>query len=208
MPWLRQTDNGILYPFDPETLRAENPETSFPERLGELLLAGFDVLAVEPTVLPECGPDQRAVERQPLFEAGVWRQQWAVRQITSSELNQAKGEFWSRAKAVRDEHINAGCNVPGIGRFDTDDTSRGNINGAVTGAMLAAQSGTPFQVSWKLADNTVATIDGAGMVEVGVAVLAYVSACHARAQAFGEAIQAASSMTDLLAIDISAGWPG
>lgn len=122
-------------------------------------------------------------------------------------LADAKAAMWAEAKLVRDAHIDGGVDVPPIGRFDSDPLSRSNINGAVTGAMLAAQAGQPFSISWKLADNTVATLNGAQTMAAGMAVLAHVAACHANSQVMGLAIQAAANHAALDEIDIETGWP-
>ena len=118
----------------------------------------------------------------------------------------AKAEKWALAKARRNRAIGAGVNIPGIGRFDTDDASRANITGAVVGAMIAQAAATPFSIGWKLADNSVVDLDAAKMVRVGTAALAHVSACHANAQALGTAIQSADSVAALDAVDVEAGW--
>lgn len=126
---------------------------------------------------------------------------------TPKPLPAAQADKWGQAKTLRDAHIEAGCNVPGIGRFDTDETARMNVTGAVTGAMIAAQQGKPFSVPWKLADNTLVTLDGSQMIAVGLAVLNWVSSCHAHSQQIGAAIMAAQDHAALDAIDLTAGWP-
>jgi len=122
-------------------------------------------------------------------------------------LDDLKAALWTEAKALRDAAIDAGVDVAGIGRFDSDPASRGNINGAVTMALVAASTGQPFEISWRLADNSVTTLSGAQMIAVGVAVGQHVAACHAAAQAIGIAIQAAADRSALATIDIGAGWP-
>jgi hypothetical protein len=119
----------------------------------------------------------------------------------------AKAAKWEQAKAERDRRIAAGCAVPGIGTFDSDDPSRSNITGAVTMALIAQAAGQPFSIGWKLADNTVATLDAAQMIGAGVVVGQYVAACHANAQALGQAIEAAGTIAALGDINIGAGWP-
>lgn len=120
----------------------------------------------------------------------------------------AKAALWDLAKNKRDSVIDAGYTVPGVGRFDTDQVARFNIVGAVIGAILANTQGQQFSTPWKLADNTLITLDGPGMIGVGVAVLNYVKAAHSRSQAIGAAIQAAQNHAALDAIDLTAGWPG
>lgn len=122
-------------------------------------------------------------------------------------LDGLKDLRWHEVKQNRDWRIDGGCDVPGIGRFDTDVLSRSNINGAVTGAFMAKSAGAPFAVNWKLANNSLAELDADQMIMVGQTVLAHVSTCHARSQALGLLIAAAETIADLEAIDIEEGWP-
>ena len=122
-------------------------------------------------------------------------------------LDERKAALWEQVKLMRDSRITAGVPVPGVGTFDSDDASLDNINRAVTMAIVAASAGRPFSIGWKLADNSIVTLDGPGMIAAGVAVGTYVSTCHARAQALGIAIQAAVDGLALGAIDVGAGWP-
>lgn len=118
-----------------------------------------------------------------------------------------KAAKWAAAKAERDVAIDAGVAVPGIGTFDSDTLSRGNITGAVVLAQIATAQGQPFAMSWKLADNSITTLDATEMITAGVLVGQHVAACHANAQALGLAIEAAQDEAALDAIDIGAGWP-
>lgn len=121
-------------------------------------------------------------------------------------LDDLKAAIWERAKQLRDAAIDAGVDVIGIGRFDSDPPSRVNINGAVTMALLAQMNSQPFAMTWKLQDNSLAELDAAQMIGVGAAVGQHVAACHAHAQTLGLAIQAAADHAALAAIDIEAGW--
>lgn len=122
-------------------------------------------------------------------------------------LDQHKEARWLDVKQLRDQHIDGGCDVPAIGRFDTDMLSRSNITGAVTGALMAKLAAAPFTVQWKLADNSLVELDADQMIIAGQAVLSHVSTCHARSQALGLLIAAADAKSDLEAIDIEEGWP-
>lgn len=117
-----------------------------------------------------------------------------------------KALLWNDAKVRRDAAIDAGVPVAGIGTFDSDPASRANITGAVTMALIAQSAGSPFSIGWKLADNSVVTLNAAQMIAAGLAVGQRVAACHAHAQSLGIAINAASSHAALDAIDVSAGW--
>ena len=112
---------------------------------------------------------------------------------------------WSRVKAKRDAAINGGAMTP-IGMVDSNELSRTNITGAAVGALIAQAAGAPFSIEWTAQDNSVHTLDGAGMIALGMAALQHVSHAHDVARDFRVAIEAAASVTDLLMIDIDAGW--
>lgn len=122
-------------------------------------------------------------------------------------LEDTKAELWARAKARRDKRIGAGVAVPGFGVFDSDDASRLNLVGASVMALAAQAAGQPFSINWKLADNSIVTLNAAQMIAAGVAVGSKVSAIHARAQQIGLAIEAAQDSGTVSSIDIGGGWP-
>lgn len=157
----------------------------------------------------QCQPGEVAVETAGGGPATVTPDGTALGPPLPASLDELKFEKWNAAKVKRDEKIDEGFNVPGIGPFDTDPVSRSNINGAVTGAVVAQMTGVPFSVPWKLADNTIFTVpDATTMIAIGVAVLGFVSACHEHSQSIGLAINAAADEAALSAIDIETGWPG
>jgi hypothetical protein len=94
-----------------------------------------------------------------------------------------------------------------FGAVDNDDSSKIKINGAVTMAMLAVQQSAAFSVDWTMADNSVVTLDAPSMMLMGEAAGQYVAAIHERARVLKEQIEAATTMAELDAIDIEAGWP-
>jgi hypothetical protein len=120
------------------------------------------------------------------------------------ELSIAKAAFGERIKDKRNAVERAGCATP-YGRIDTDADSQRKIGGAST---MALALGTQFTMSWRMADNSIVTLNASQMIEVGVAAAQYVAACQANKNALDAAVQAATSVADLDAIDIEAGWPG
>lgn len=110
-------------------------------------------------------------------------------------------------KNIRDAKIAGGVSVAGIGVFDSDEAARLNITGAVVMAQVALATNVPFLMSWKLADNSLTTLNAQAMVLVGVSVGTHVAACHANAQALAVSVQEAEDHDALDAIDLSEGWP-
>lgn len=153
---------------------------------------------------PDATPGEWAALQAAIAVDAVEVTAWTPPVVTIEEARAAR---WDAVKARRDTRIDAGHDVPGIGRFDTDPTSRLNINGAVTGAMMAAAADQPFIIGWKLADNSIVQLDGPQMLAAGASVLGFVAECHAVSQTLGIAIDAAESVDAVAAIDIDTGWP-
>jgi len=110
-------------------------------------------------------------------------------------------------KGIRDAKISGGVTVANVGVFDSDEAARLNITGAVVMAQVALATNVPFLMSWKLADNSLTTLNAQAMVLVGVSVGTHVAACHANAQALAVSVQEAEDHDALDAIDLSEGWP-
>lgn len=114
--------------------------------------------------------------------------------------------IWNAAKEQREHYIDGGAATP-VGIVDSDSMSRSNISGAAIGAMLAKNAGAPYSVTWTLLDNSTVILDADGMLEMAIAVLTHVNSCHERARQLRAEIESASNMAELLAIDVTAGWP-
>lgn len=205
--YIRVADGGPFYPYAPDQLRGDHPDTSFPADIPDERLADWGVYPVAPLAAPDTAAGEVAEEAAPALIDGVWTQQWAIRARTGDEFEQVKAAAWAQAKIRRDQAVDGGCAVAGVGTFDSDPLSRSNINGAVTGALIAQMAAQPFAVNWKLADNVIVSLDATEMIAAGMAVMAHVAACHANAQAIGTAIATAADFAALDAIDIGAGWP-
>lgn len=56
------------------------------------------------------------------------------------------------------------------------------ITGAATAAMIAKAGGLAYEDQWTLENNSVITINEDDAIEIGMALFAHVSACHAKAR--------------------------
>jgi len=88
MPFIKLKANGTVhtYPYSIQALRADNPDTSFPDNLSSSTdLASFRVYAVQPSERPQYNANTHVVtEATPVLVAGVWTQQWTVNALESS----------------------------------------------------------------------------------------------------------------------------
>lgn len=66
------------YPYTTGDLKAENPQTSFPENIPEDMLAGFGVVRVSETQRPEMDYRYIVTEGMPSFVDGILKQAWQV----------------------------------------------------------------------------------------------------------------------------------
>ena len=197
----------VQYPYTLEELFAANPFTAFPKIPSKASLEDHGVVEVATVQPPSVTAEQSADQAAPVKEGSVWMQSWVVRNKSAQELAVAKLAKWEAVKTLRDQHIDGGCFILGTGTFDSDPISRSNITGAALGASISASQEQEFSISWKLADNSIKTLNGAQMIAVGMGVLTHVATCHAVAQQFGLAIDAATTFTALNAIDLDTGWP-
>lgn len=119
-----------------------------------------------------------------------------------ANLELARALKISELQAERNTRQSAGCDTA-LGTMQTDPTSRGLLNGAVTGALVAQAAGQPFSVGWTMADNSVVEHDGPAIIAAGMIVMAHVQQQHAIYETLRADVQAA---TDLAAID-AVQWP-
>lgn len=108
-----------------------------------------------------------------------------------------------RVKDLRDTTRDGGC-MTSVGLVDTDINSRINIGGSVT---MASILGAEFGSQWRLSDNSMVALDAAGMTNLGLTVGAFVEACQVRKNDLDTLIDACTTVAELEAIDIEAGWP-
>lgn len=139
-------------------------------------------------VLAQAGPGERALETTALTVAGN------------------RLVIWEAARTLRNAAIDAGAPTP-FGVVDSDEQARSNVSGAALGALIAKSAGAPYSATWTMLDNSTVTLDADGMIGLGLSVLTHVNACHERARALRTEIEAAADMAELLAIDVTAGWP-
>lgn len=148
------------------------------------------------------------------YKVAVHNQDGSITIIDTRDVAEAQadalkrlGRQFSTDPAYEGERIAAGCTYGG-NRFQIDQASRVNINGASTMALIAAQNAQAFSIGWRATDNSTVTFDGPAMIGFGVAVGSYYSALFAHYQALKDQIVALTTNSDCDAFDVTAGWPG
>lgn len=155
---------------------------------------GLVALAEGMIALPAPPPDTDLRVCRWDAQAGRWRHE-----LTFAGRKAAK---WDEIKAARAAAEFGGFAWDGS-IFDCDELAQSRIQGGVLLAMQAEAVGAPFEIDWTLADNTVRTLAGAGMIAAGLAMGGHVSAQHEIARALRAAIDAALTAEQLEAVI----WP-
>lgn len=146
--YLRILPSGdTIYPFAPQQLRLEHPNTSFPRDMSPGLLANFGVFVVEPTPKPEPTSRQKVVEGPPEFDAaaGTWRQTWNVLDLDVDELAERERQLVKRLREQRDARL-AASDWTQVADAPVDQAAWAIYRQALRD--LPAQIGFPFDVVW------------------------------------------------------------
>lgn len=114
-------------------------------------------------------------------------------------LDDAKALQWAAIKAARDAAEYGGFTFNG-GRYDSDTVSVQRINGAVSMALIAQGAGQSFSIDWTLADNSVATLAGADVINLGMTLGQFVNGVHEKARQLRDQIDAATTVAAVGAI--------
>ncbi|WP_031431819.1 hypothetical protein [Methylomicrobium agile] len=82
-----KTSNPPEYPYALTRLRTDFPQVSFPENPSDETLAEYGVFPVEPVPPPAHDESsQKAVEIDPVYVAGTYRQAWLIVDLTPEEI--------------------------------------------------------------------------------------------------------------------------
>lgn len=77
------------YPYSFSRLRADNPDTSYPDKPSDEMLAGHNVYPVVHVDAPAASAiSKNVVEGQPKFVKGVWTQVWTEVDASPEEVTQ------------------------------------------------------------------------------------------------------------------------
>lgn len=118
-------------------------------------------------------------------------------------LDTAKERLKSRVTALRFSHETGGVSLGNGVSILTGIDDQNRIASTIQGMELAGVASTSF----KAASGWV-TLTLAELKTISTAVVAHVQACFQRERTLHETIDAATSIAELGAIDVTAGWPG
>lgn len=156
------------YPYSPQKLRQDNPETMFRSEMDEETLARWRVLPVTPTERPAYHPAKIIVEDKPKWIDGTWFQVW--KQIDAEQPTAA--QLIEFARDCRRNKEARGIVVGGV-PIDTDERSQTKI----LGARVAADANPNWQTIWSGSDGGSYPLNSLVMILISNAVQEHVSQC-------------------------------
>src|SRR6056297_41730 len=102
-----KTTNGQLdeYPYTVGNLRRDNPNTSFPKRPSDEMLAEWGMRRVAKTDRPDVDHTKNVTEGTPVLIGDAWTQVWEVTDATAEEIAQRTEDQASSVRRTRDQLI-------------------------------------------------------------------------------------------------------
>jgi hypothetical protein len=161
---------------------------------------------VAATSMPSFDPiTQSCTETSPVKVNGVWTQQWQIAALDAATISANQAAYKLRRiadlAAIRYTHETAGISLAGS-TIRTDRESQA----LVTGAWCRAQQHPDVLIDWK-GESGWTQINAATVNALADAVGAHVQACFSRERALYGQITAATTVAEIAAIDLEAGWP-
>lgn len=147
--------------------------------------------------------DQEFFAKTNLPAGWVWTMPGRIA-VDARSVGDAKSAAWERVKAARHAVEHGGFTFDG-GRYDSDVRSAQRITAASQSALAQVRgaAAASYSVNWILADNTIRTLDGAGIIGLATALAAHANAAFTVSSALREQIAAATTVEQLDAIQ----WP-
>lgn len=109
MIYIKVNNNEVeIYPYSINQLKADNPNTSFPENISLETLAEFGVYPLKRLAKPSVDYTKNVNELTPQLIDGVWTQVWEIADASADEITERLAELdrqseQNRAEAYRNE---------------------------------------------------------------------------------------------------------
>lgn len=122
------------------------------------------------------------------------------------DLTVYQAEKWLRVKELRTAK-EEGVAPTTHGPINIDEKSKTKIGNALSMCRLKEELSLPFSINFKFADNVVRELDNVGIREVAAESAQYIADVFEHSFDLESQIGAATTLAQLEAIDIEAGWP-
>lgn len=198
------------YPVSKSDLIAAFPNVSFPAAWDQSVL---DFLGVDEVFLtPHPATDRLTFIREAaptLTPNETWEQAWEVVDIRTGMTEEHLAELLTTLRAETKANVAerrwqaevGGADFNGL-RLATDRTSQA----MVAGASMLAEVRPELLIDWKTQDGWVQISNGQ-IASLSLVVGLHVQACFRRERELNDEVDAAQTIADILAIDITTGWP-
>ncbi len=205
--------------YDEIKRRFEN--ITFPQIIDTAHLSsiGFEPLEIAP--FPQNAPRFTHIERDtPALVNGVWTQGYTqtpiedtladatengitttVAQQVASILADGKTQLLGQLAAYRYDKEVAGIDANGT-QVKTDRESQATLTGAYTASVI----NPAITINWKAADGSWVSLDAAQISALASAVITHVQSCFSKEQSIATAINGATTLAQLRAIDFDTLW--
>jgi hypothetical protein len=104
MKYLRIIDGNIVYPYQPDQLRKDYPNTSFPERLTDSILLEYSIYVVN-LVNIQSDYTKNYSEGTPVLIEDQYYQNWIVTDATQEEIDQRLQTQWIQVRYDRNQYL-------------------------------------------------------------------------------------------------------
>lgn len=99
-------DNRIeKYPYTIDLLKMENPNTSFPNVIGDSTLSYFNVYPVLHTQPPVVDYTKNVIEVDPILVGSDWKQEWRIEDASDAEKKERIDFAWMNLRKDRNKML-------------------------------------------------------------------------------------------------------
>ena len=137
--YVKVVDNEVsVFPYTIDALKADNPQTSFPDTISDAVLAGYGVYRVTKVDPPNHNPKlERLTLSNPALVDGQWTQTWSQANRSSEEAALEMRNDRNQLLADTDHYALSD---------NTLSTEMATYRQALRD--VPSQSGFPFNVTW------------------------------------------------------------
>ena len=144
--FVKTTNDQIdQYPYTVGNLRRDNPNTSFPKRVSDEMLADWGVYPVAKADMPNVDHTQNLTEGQPALVDGQWQQTWVITDATPEEVSQRAAQQADDIRNTRNQLL-SDSDWTQIADAPVDATAWATYRQALRD--VTSQVGFPYDITW------------------------------------------------------------
>jgi len=144
--FVKTTNDQInQYPYTVGNLRRDNPNTSFPKRVSDEMLADWGVYPVAKVDRPNVDHTQNLTEGQPALVDGQWQQTWVITDATPEEVSQRAAQQADDIRNTRNQLL-SDSDWTQIADAPVNATAWATYRQALRD--VTSQVGFPYDITW------------------------------------------------------------